>query len=236
MLDFCLFQHATRNRILLNLGGIANLTALPASGTATDVIAFDNRPREHADRRHHAPLLQRNFDRNGATAARGHILPDVLQKLLADPYFSAPPPKSCGREQFGEAYLQRFLKLCERDGILKQDAVATATALTSESILESYRRFVWPHLGQRAPLARATDPLVAGGGARNRTLMHQLTTGFAQLGIKVTTTAASGLAIEAKEAAAFALLGWLTWHNLPGNIPSATGASKAVILGSITHV
>jgi anhydro-N-acetylmuramic acid kinase len=100
--------------------------------------------------------------------------------------------------------------------------------------MDAYRRFCWPHLGQRAPLARATEMFVAGGGANNMTLMRMLTAEFAKLGVTVTTTESAGLAVDAKEAAAFALLGWLTWHGLPGNVPSATGASRPVILGKVT--
>jgi anhydro-N-acetylmuramic acid kinase len=113
--------------------------------------------------------------------------------------------------------------------------IATATALTAATALDAYRRICWPHLGQNAPLARATELFVAGGGAKNATLMRLLSEGFAALGVKVSTTATAGIPIEAKEAAAFALLGWLTWHGLPGNIPSATGASRAVVLGKVTH-
>jgi anhydro-N-acetylmuramic acid kinase len=113
--------------------------------------------------------------------------------------------------------------------------VATATALTSASIIAAYCRFCWPHLGQRAQLARATELFVAGGGAKNRTLMRMLRDGFTELGVTVATTESAGLAVEAKEAAAFALLGWLTWHGLPGNVPSATGAKRAVVLGKVTY-
>jgi anhydro-N-acetylmuramic acid kinase len=95
--------------------------------------------------------------------------------------------------------------------------------------------FCLPRLGQRAPLAKATELLVAGGGAKNTTLMLWLAEKFSALGVSVATTAAAGLAVEAKEAAAFALLGWLTWHGLPGNVPSATGAKRSVVLGKISH-
>jgi anhydro-N-acetylmuramic acid kinase len=127
----------------------------------------------------------------------------------------------------------RLLTLCK--GAAKEDVVATATALTSASIVAAYCRFCWPHLGHRAPLAKVTELFVAGGGAKNRTLMRMLREGFAELGVTVATTEGAGLAVEAKEAAAFALLGWLTWHGLPGNVPSATGARRAVVLGKVTH-
>jgi len=235
MLDFCLFRHATKNRLLLNLGGIANVTALPANCIAADVLAFDTGPANMVLDACMQQLYSRKLDKNGAEAARGRVLDDVVPKLLQARYFSETPPKSCGREEFGTEFVTHFLKTCARDGVSKRDVIATATAFTAESILDAYRRFCWPHFGQRAPLARATELLVSGGGAHNATLMRMLTQGFNALGVKVATTEAAGLAIEAKEAAAFALLGWLTWHNLPGNIPSATGAARSVILGKVTR-
>jgi anhydro-N-acetylmuramic acid kinase len=233
MLDFCLFRHATKNRLLLNLGGIANVTALPAACKSSGVLAFDTGPANILIDLLMQQLYDRRFDKNGAVAARGRVLAPVLERLLATPYFSAPTPKSCGREEFGGAFAHQLLALCKRAS--KQDVIATATALTAASILDAYRRFCWPHLGQHAPLARATELIAAGGGAKNPTLMRMLTEGFAQLGVKVSTTASAGLPVDAKEAAAFALLGWLTWHGLPGNIPSATGASRPVILGKVTY-
>ncbi len=232
MLDFCLFHHLTKNRLLLNLGGIANVTALPAACTTAGVLAFDTGPANMLIDLLMQQLYNRRFDKNGAVAASGKVLKPVLDRLLATPYFSAPTAKSCGREEFGAAFAHQLLALCKQAS--RQDVIATATALTAASILDAYRRFCWPHLGQHAPLARATELIAAGGGANNLTLMRLLTDGFAPLGVKVSTTAATGLPVEAKEAAAFALLGWLTWHGLPGNIPSATGASRAVVLGKVT--
>jgi anhydro-N-acetylmuramic acid kinase len=234
MLDYCLFRHESKNRLLLNLGGIANITALPAGCNADDVLAFDTGPANMIIDTATHRLYGRSFDNDGAIAARGRVLDTVVKRLLQTKYFSAAPPKSCGREEFGIAMADNLLALCKREQGRKQDVIATATALTAESILEAYRKFCWPHLGQHAPFARATEMFVAGGGAHNATLMRMLTEGFAALGVKVATTASAGLAVEAKEAAAFALLGWLTWHGLPGNIPSATGASHAVVLGNVT--
>jgi anhydro-N-acetylmuramic acid kinase len=233
MLDYCMFRHATKNRLLLNLGGIANVTALPAGCGVEDVMAFDTGPANMVIDAAMQRLFGKTFDRGGAIAARGRVLDEVVETLLGDAYFSAPPPKSCGREEFGTAFVDRLIKLCK--GAAKEDVVATATALTSASIVAAYCRFCWPHLGQRAPLARATELFVAGGGAKNRTLMRMLREGFVELGVKAATTESAGLAVDAKEAAAFALLGWLTWHGLPGNVPSATGAKRAVVLGKVTH-
>ena len=236
MLDYCLFRHATKSRLLLNLGGIANVTALPAGCGVGDVLAFDTGPANMIVDACMQRLYSRRFDKGGAVAARGRVIADVVAKLMQGSYFSALPPKSCGREEYGAVFVARFVAMCEKAGARKQDVIATATAFTSETVLDAYRRFCWPHLGQRAPLARATEMFAAGGGARNTTLMQMLRDGFAGLGVKVGTTEALGVATEAKEAAAFALMGWLTWHGLPGNVPSATGASRAVVLGKVTRV
>jgi anhydro-N-acetylmuramic acid kinase len=235
MLDYTLFRHATRNRILLNLGGIANFTAIPAGAASTDVLAFDTGPASMVIDALMSRLFGKRFDRNGATAARGKVLQPVLSKFDRLPFFAAAPPKSCGREEFGAAFVEKFLAACRKHSADNRDAIATATAFTAYTLREAYARFIWPHLGVRAPLARGTDLIIAGGGARNTTLMRLLTESLAPLGIRVTTTDAHGLPSEAKEAAAFALLGWLTWHHLPGNIPSATGASRPAVLGKVTY-
>ena len=234
MLDYCLFRHATKNRVLLNLGGIANVTVLPASCGIDGVMAFDTGPANMVIDATMLQLYGRAFDCGGAAAARGRALSPVLARLLQGKYFSALPPKSCGREEFGAAYTKTFVQACMLDGARKQDVIATATAFTAASIRDAYARFCWPHLAQQAPLARATEMFVAGGGARNVTLMRMLTDDFAALGVSVKPMEAAGIAAEAKEAVAFALLGWLTWHGLPGNVPSATGAKRAVVLGKVT--
>ena len=234
MLDWTLFRSLKLSRILLNLGGIANLTAIPAASSINHLQAFDTGPANMVIDACMATLYNKKFDRNGATARRGRILPAVVAEILADPYFSAPPPKSCGREEFGAAFTQRFLTLCRAPAASDPDCIATATALTAESILDAYRRFVWSRLGSAAPLARV-ELCVAGGGAANATLMNMLSEGFKTLGVRVRSMEDLGLPAQAKEAAAFALLAWLTWHGLPGNIPSATGAARPTILGKISY-
>jgi anhydro-N-acetylmuramic acid kinase len=236
MLDYCMFRDAKKNRLLLNLGGIANVTALPAACGVADVLAFDTGPANMVIDAVMQKLYERGYDSDGAVASRGRILDSVITKFMASRYFPAPPPKSCGREEFGAAFAARFLAACEREGARKQDVIATATAFTSATILDAYARFCWPHLGQHAPLARSTEMFVAGGGARNATLMHMLSEGFSAFGGRVAPMESVGIAAEAKEGAAFALLGWLTWHGLPGNVPSATGAKRAVVLGKVTYV
>jgi anhydro-N-acetylmuramic acid kinase len=225
MLDFCLFRHPTSSRVLLNLGGIANVTALPAGCDANAVRAFDTGPANMLIDALMQRFYARSYDRGGSIAARGNVLHDVVQQLMQHAYFSAPPPKSCGREQFGTAFVDRFLALCTNAA--PQDLVATATAFTVASVADAYQRFCAEHLTGKVQL------FVAGGGAKNKTLMRHLQAALPE--VRVATTESAGIAVEAKEAAAFALLGWLTWHGLPGNIPSATGANRAVVLGKVTH-
>lgn len=231
MLDFCLFRHVTKNRLLLNLGGIANITVLPAGCGAESVLAFDTGPANMLIDAVMQRLYRRRFDADGAVAARGTALPAQMDSK----YFGKVPPKSCGREEFGATYVDAWLRQFEPGGARRQDIVATVTALTASSIVAAYREFCAPHLAQNAAKARVTEMFAAGGGAKNATLMRWLTEGFAELGVTVSTTEDVGIPVEAKEAAAFALLGWLRWHGLPGNIPSATGAGRAVVLGKVTH-
>lgn len=232
MFDRVFFAHRQRNRVLQNLGGIANMTAIPAA--SGDLLAFDSGPASVVIDGCMQALYGRAYDRNGIIAARGNVLQPVLDEALRLPYYCAVPPKSCGREEFGGTYVTRFIAACRKQGAKDADIIATATALTAQSILHAYRSYVWTHLGQRAPLARATDYIVAGGGANNLTLMRMLRAGLEPLGVTVSTTAEYGVPAEAKEAMAFALLAWLRWHGLPGNLPSATGASRPALLGRVT--
>ncbi len=234
MLDYTLFAHAKRNRILQNLGGIANLSAIPAGSDAGKLLAFDTGPANMVVDALMQRLFQKKYDRNGATAKRGIVLQPVVNALMRDAYYAAAPPKSTGREQYGIVFVDKLMKLAGK--ARSEDIIATATALTAETIAHAYRTFVWPHLGTNAPLATGTDYIAAGGGAKNATLMRMLRERLEPLGITFAAIEDFGLPAEAKEAAAFALLAWLTWHHLPGNVPSATGASRPVILGRITHV
>ena len=229
MLDYVLFRDAKRNRVLQNLGGIGNLTVLPAGAPPEKIFAFDTGPSNMLIDACMQRLFHKPFDRNGATAANGWIIRPIVNELLRAPYFAAKPPKSAGREQFGDAYATRFIKLCKAHKAQPEDIIATATALTAWSVAATYKRFVQPKLNDQP-----TEFIAAGGGTRNATLMTLLTLSLEPLGCTVRTTDELGLPSQAKEAAAFALLAWLTWHGEPGNIPSATGAKHPVILGSIT--
>lgn len=234
MFDFCLFRDAKKSRLLLNLGGIANVTVLPAGCRAGDVLAFDTGPANMVIDACMERLFAREFDRNGAMAARGRVSEGVLSKLLQTRYFSAPPPKSCGREEYGEAFVDKFIAACKRAGASKEDVIATATGLTARTIAGAYTRFCRPRFDELAPKTQV-ELIAAGGGTHNATLMRMLREQFETLSVRVRSIEETGVDSGAKEAAAFALLGWLTWHGLPGNLPSATGANRAVILGKVTY-
>ncbi|MGD0446487.1 MAG: anhydro-N-acetylmuramic acid kinase [Edaphobacter sp.] len=237
MLDYCLFRSAKVSRVLLNLGGIANLTALPAECGLDGVMAFDTGPGNMVIDGCMRRLYEREFDRNGTVARSGNVLKIVVDEILKEGYFSARPPKSCGREQFGEVFVSRLIAMCRKAGgsaDRDEDVVATATALTAASVVDAYRRFVWGHVGQAAPLS-PVEFVVAGGGTGNGQLMKMLRDGLGPVGVKVRLMEELGVPAQAKEAVGFALLAWLSWSGLPGNVPAATGAARAVVLGKVTH-
>ena len=232
LLDYVLFANSKRGRVLQNIGGIANLTAIPVGAGADKVIAFDNGPGNMVIDVLAQKLCQKRFDRNGAIAAEGTVIEPVLARALRNPYFQLNPPRTAGREQFGREYAAKFLAACQRHSDKPEDALATATALTAETIAQSYKRFC----KSKMKSANGVDYIVSGGGARNHTLMAMLTRRLEPLGCELAASEEFGLPAEAKEAAAFALLAWQTWHHLPGNVPAATGARRPVILGQVTHV
>jgi anhydro-N-acetylmuramic acid kinase len=229
MLDWCMFRSKTRGRLLLNLGGIANMTAIPAGGELEDVVAFDSGPGNMVIDACMGALYGRRFDLDGRVARRGRVLRGVVARVMREAYFPALPPKSCGREEFGAGFAARFAGMCRDAGGSDMDVVAAATALTAESVVEAYRRFVMERFE-----GSKVEVIVAGGGVRNGTLMGMLREGFGGLGVKVREMEEVGIPAQAKEAVAFALLAWLTWHGLPGNVPAATGAGRAVVLGKVS--
>jgi anhydro-N-acetylmuramic acid kinase len=230
LLDYVLFADPHRGRVLQNIGGIANLTAIPAGAAADAVIAFDTGPGNMVIDALALELFGKQFDRNGEIAAGGKVLAQALNAALRNPYFQLKPPRTTGREEFGREYADKFLAACRRLSSRPEDAIATATALTAETIALSYAKFV------KRKMRGGVDYIVSGGGARNSTLMAMLAQRLEPLGCELAASEDFGLPAEAKEAAAFALLAWQTWHRLPGNVPAATGAARAAILGQITYV
>jgi anhydro-N-acetylmuramic acid kinase len=231
LLDYVLFRHPTRGRVLQNLGGIGNLTALPPNPGPLQVVAFDTGPGNMVIDQLMQQLFAKPFDRGGKTGARGAAIKAVVSAKLREPFFQARPPKTAGREQFGSDYTARFLEACRKAGGSPEDTIATATALTAQSVGLAYSSFLRKSMHQAQ-----VDFIVSGGGARNLTLTQMLREQLEPQGCTLQASDDLGLPAEAKEAAAFALLAYETWHRRPGNIPSATGAARPAILGEITYV
>lgn len=219
--DAFFFGREDRDLICLNLGGIANYTLVEANG---GVLAFDSGPGNmvmDALAQQLAPPAR--FDRGGRIAAKGRVIQPLLEWCLTHPYFELPPPKSTGREDFGEPFVQQFLHQAPA-GTPPENLLATAAELTARSVADSLERFVRPR-------ANPTLAAASGGGTYNQHLMNRLAALTPYLEWK--TTGDFGLPPAAKEAAAFAVLGYATLADVPANTPNATGATRARILGVI---
>ena len=225
--DRLLFSHPEKARALQNIGGIGNVTRVPRKGSDEPVFAFDTGPGNAlidaavelaTDGRH-------VFDRDGTLAARGTVDDALLAELLRHPYFSMPPPKSTGREEFGRPFVTRLVEAVHPEGDRDWlDLVATLTELTARTIADAYARWVTP---------RGLDEVViTGGGARNLTLVGRIRALLTPL--PVVDAAALGMDPDAKEAVAFALLAWAHLRGIPANVPTATGAAGPRVLGSLT--
>jgi anhydro-N-acetylmuramic acid kinase len=210
-----------------NLGGIANLSAIPAAAGPDAVIAFDTGPGNMVIDQLMEQLYGKPYDRNGEMAREGRVLQPLLEELLRNPYFKSKPPKTAGREEFGREYVQAVLR--RRGRAAKADLVATATALTAHTIARAIKLFVLPR-------AKYRDYVVSGGGSKNRTLMRMLADETSPFGLRLQRSDELGVPSQAKEAVAFALLAYQTWHRRPGNIPSATGAKRPAVLGKVSYV
>lgn len=222
--DYLLFRSRARGRLVINIGGVASLTAIPASAGPDRVLGFDTGPGNMAI----DGLVVKTtggreaFDRDGRYARRGTIRPEILARLLEHPYLQQPPPKSCGREEFGRPFLERIVK--ENAALSREDLIATATRFTAEAIALACRRFAMPQNVYE-------EAIVSGGGARNAFLMEQLRSAIPELTIKASDD--YGLPVAAKEAVSFAILANETLRGIPNNLPSVTGATRPVVLGTI---
>ncbi len=227
--DFVRFAHPTETRGLLNLGGIANLTVLPAGADAGDVYAFDTGPANMVIDRLVQRLFDQPYDADGAIAATGEVDETLLMVLLDDPYLRVPPPKSTGRELYDEAYIDQLLADAgfahhAPDEEQARNLIATATAFTAHSIALAYHLFV----EKKHPL----DVLIpSGGGRRNATLLQMLADRFP--GVPVRPVDAYGVDSDTKEALCFAVLAHETLNGVPTNLPRVTGAARATVLGKI---
>lgn len=231
--DYLLFLHPRRGRIALNIGGIANLTYIPPGARPCDAIAFDTGPGNMLldALAQHATRGRLRYDRDARLARRGALLPGLLAELLRDDYFKLRPPKSCGREQYGAPALGRVLAWARKNAARSEDLLYTVTLFTSMTIADAIRRFVLP----RGPLH---DVIVSGGGARNPLMMAQLGAALARICLprpapRILTSDTWGLPSDAKEAFAFAVLAYESFHGRAANLPSATGARHPVVLGKV---
>jgi anhydro-N-acetylmuramic acid kinase len=224
--DYVFYRRRTRGRILQNIGGIANLTGIPAGATPKQLTAFDTGPGNMVIDACMETLFGKAYDADGKIAARGQVMEQVVKAIMRERYFQLTPPKTAGREEFGHEFAAKLIRLCH--GAKKEDIIATATALTARSIAEAISRFV---IEKRA---KYRDLIVAGGGTKNGTLMQMLGAAVEPYGLTIRTVDEFGVPSEAKEALAFALMAYETWHRRPSNVPSATGAKRPTVLGKIS--
>jgi anhydro-N-acetylmuramic acid kinase len=174
-------------------------------------------------------LFGKPYDKDGKIAKKGTVHDKLLSFGMRKHYFFLRPPKSCGREQFGTGYVNRLLAKAAELGVAAEDVVATATRITALSLFNAYARYVRPRYGP------PTEMFAAGGGTQNPMLMRAIRNHFAIYGVRVRLMEELGVSTQAKEGVAFALLAWLTRNGLPGNVPSATGAKRPVVLGKVSH-
>ena len=226
--DYLLYRHAKRGRAALNIGGIANVTVIPAGARPQDVFAFDTGPGNMI-----VDALVESFtrgrqryDRDARMALRGKTISALLEKMMREPYLRKAPPKTAGREQFGRGYAEAILAWGHRRRACPEDLVRTATLFTSLSIVDAFRRFI-------SRRAHVDQLIVAGGGARNPLMIAQLAAGLP--GIEMIPADRFGVHAEAKEAFAFAVLAYEAFHRRANNLPSATGARHAAVLGKLVN-
>ena len=230
-LDHLLYRDAHVGRIALNIGGIANLTAIPAEAVPGNVTAFDTGPGNMVIDALTEKRFGQPFDRDGQFASAGHVIESVLAKFLRHRFFRQPPPKTAGREEFGREFTRQFMQAsagASKNRAKALNAVATATALTARSIANAIQRFV---------LSKGSfaEVIASGGGTRNPVLMAWLANELRELGLRLRSSDEFGIPSEAKEAVAFAVLAFETWNRRPANMPSATGAKRVAMLGKISY-
>jgi anhydro-N-acetylmuramic acid kinase len=226
--DYLLYRSPKVGRVALNIGGIANVTVIPAAAGPKDVFAFDTGPGnmiidaliESISKGRHA------YDKGARIAAKGRVIRPLLERMLRDPYLRRRPPKTAGREQFGASYAANLFAWARKHRARPEDLVRTSTVFTALSIVDALRKFVLPK-------AEVQEIIVAGGGTKNPLIMAQLEA--ALTGIRIVESAQFGVAAEAKEAFAFAILAYEAFHSRTNNLPSATGAKHPAILGKLVH-
>lgn len=221
--DYLLFRNPRTGRVALNIGGIANVTAIPAGAPPSKVFAFDTGPGNMVIDSLVSRFTNRarRYDEGGKLAARGKVSASLLRLLLRDRYYRKPPPKSTGREDYGGEFIEHLI----HTRLPLEDIVATATAFTAATIGIGIRDIVMKRM-------KVQEVVVSGGGAHNRTLLDLLSRELPDL--KIRPSSDFGIDVDAKEAVAFAVLAHETWFGRPSNLPAATGARAPVVLGKIS--
>jgi anhydro-N-acetylmuramic acid kinase len=226
--DYLLYRHEKLRRVSLNLGGIANITVIPAAAKPHQILAFDTGPANmliDALVAHFTRGRQR-YDSNARLAQKGRAIPALLNELMRDPYLKLAPPKSTGREYYGRNYLQKLLAMGKGHRAKANDLIRAATIFTALSIVDALNRFVLPK-------TKIHQLIVSGGGAHNPLIRAQLAAALPQ--IEIVRSPQLGVPEDAKEAFAFAILAYETFNQRPSNLPSATGARQPALLGKISY-
>jgi anhydro-N-acetylmuramic acid kinase len=220
--DWLLFRSPTRNRIVLNIGGIANITALPRNCSPDTVRAFDAGPGNMVVDALMERFYRQRFDRGGSVAAHGSVSLDLLRWMSGHPFLKSRPPKSTGREEFGDRFIERLLH--HGRSYAKEDIVATASQFTVFAVCDAHRRYIRPRM-------HVDDLIISGGGARNQFFIEELRRSFP--GTSVRLADKFGLPADGKEAICFAILANETVEGHPSNLPSVTGARRRALLGKL---
>jgi anhydro-N-acetylmuramic acid kinase len=226
--DYLLYRHKKLGRVSLNLGGIANITVIPASAKPEQILAFDTGPANMLidELVAHFTRGRQRFDKDARLARSGRSISALLDELMRDPYLKLAPPKSTGREYYGHAHVKKILALGKKHRAKPADLIRAATMFTALSVVDALNRFVLPK-------TRIHQLIVSGGGAKNPLVVAQLSAALGR--IEIIPSSRFGIPEDAKEAFAFALLAYETFHHRPSNLPSATGAHRPAVLGKISY-
>ncbi|GAB6458754.1 anhydro-N-acetylmuramic acid kinase AnmK [Bacillus cereus group sp. MYBK71-2] len=223
--EVILYRDPSKNRLLQNIGGIGNVTVIPSQKSDQNVIAFDTGPGNMIIDEVCQRLFQLPYDQNGEIAEQGEVVDEILTYCMNHPFLKMNPPKSTGREQFGEEFVSQLLKRYEKHS--KENILTTVTMFTASSIVHHYKEFILPYY-------EIDEVILGGGGSYNNTLVEMIRYGLKDEKCTIFIQEDIGYSSEAKEAIAFAILANETYHRNPSNVPSATGAKKSVVLGNTT--
>ncbi len=224
--EVILYRDPSKNRLLQNIGGIGNVTVIPSQKSDQNVIAFDTGPGNMIIDEVCQRLFQLPYDQNGEIAEQGEVVDEILTYCMNHPFLKMNPPKSTGREQFGEEFVSQLLKRYEKHS--KENILTTVMMFTASSIVHHYKEFILPYY-------EIDEVILGGGGSYNNTLVEMIRYGLKDEKCTIFIQEDIGYSSEAKEAIAFAILANETYHRNPSNVPSATGAKKSVVLGNVTY-